>query len=118
MTQPALVEIVNRPVQRVEIPVPAATLFEVVGRRGETGPAGPAGPPGPPAEVVTGYQHTQDEPAAVWLIAHGLGFDPAGITVVSTDGFVMDGFGVQYLSAGATLRLSFDIGLAGVAYLS
>lgn len=60
----------------------------------------------------------QNVPSTVWLIDHGLGFDPAGIVVVDSDGYALDGFGVQYLIPGQTLRLSFDISVAGVAYLS
>jgi hypothetical protein len=60
----------------------------------------------------------QNVPSTVWLIEHGLGFDPAGITVVDADGFQLDGYAVQYLTPGQILRLSFDISVAGVAYLS
>jgi hypothetical protein len=60
----------------------------------------------------------QNVPSTVWIIEHRLGFDPAGILVVDADGFQLDGFGVQYLVPGQLLRLSFDISVAGVAYLS
>lgn len=64
------------------------------------------------------YFYTQSGPATVWTIQHDLGFDPAGVVVVDTDGFQRDGFGIQYMSVGQSLRLSFDIALAGTAYLS
>jgi collagen triple helix repeat protein len=86
------------------------------GPAGPTGSTGPAGPPGDPA--LGGYRHVQSTPATVWNVTHALGFDPAGLTVVSTDGDVMDGGAVQYLTPGQTLRLSFDISFAGFAYLS
>lgn len=69
--------------------------------------------------AATGYVHSQVTPATVWTpIEHNLGFDPAGIAVIDSDGYIRDGFGIQYLISGSTLRLSFDISLAGVAYLS
>ncbi len=60
----------------------------------------------------------QTTPSTVWVIDHFLGFDPAGVLVVDADGFALDGVGVQYLIPGQTLRLTFDIAFAGVAYLS
>jgi hypothetical protein len=75
--------------------------------------AGAAGPPG----TGSAFTHIQMVPATVWVITHELGYDPAGALVFS-DGYVMDDFGVQYLVPGLSLRLSFDISLAGVAYLS
>jgi hypothetical protein len=66
----------------------------------------------------TGYRHDQVVPATVWTISHGLGFDPAGLTVISDDGDTIDGAVVQYLTAGQSMRLSFDVSFAGSAYLS
>jgi len=77
---------------------------------------GATGPPG--ANAAAGYRHDQSTPATVWQITHGLGFDPAGLTVISDDGYTIDGGGVQYLTPGQSLRLSFDISIAGTAYLS
>lgn len=70
------------------------------------------------AGAAGGYRHQQSTPATVWQISHALGFDPAGLTVVSDTGDVMDGGVIQYLVSGQTLRLSFDISFAGTAYLS
>lgn len=64
------------------------------------------------------YKYTQSTPAAVWTITHALGFDPGGQTVIDTDGYVRDGFGVQVITTGQTLRLSFDVAVSGTAYLS
>lgn len=64
------------------------------------------------------YIHQQVGAAAVWQITHNLGYDPGGITVISSDGYVADGAGTQYLTAGISLRLTFDISIAGTAYLS
>lgn len=64
------------------------------------------------------YQHTQTTPATVWQINHALGFDPAGLTIISNTGATVDGAAVQYLTPGQSLRLSFDISIAGIAYLS
>lgn len=87
---------------------------------GPPGPIGPTGPQGPEGERGEGnaFTFTQSVPATVWTITHDLEYDPGGILVVSEDGFVMDGFGVQVLVPGVSLRLSFDISFAGVAYLS
>jgi hypothetical protein len=65
----------------------------------------------------TGYIHTQNTPGTVWVITHTLGYNPAGIVVLSS-GYQLDGFGIQYLQDGSSLRLSFDLSVSGVAYLS
>lgn len=90
------------------------TVLQIEG--GPTGPAGPAGPQGDPA--FSAYAWYQSFAATVWTIPHELGYDPAGVTVIDIDGYVLDGFGVQYLATGDTLRLSFDIPVSGTAYLS
>lgn len=64
------------------------------------------------------YKFTQTSAATVWTIVHNLGFDPAGATVYSSDGYQLDAFGVQVLTPGTSLRLSFDLAFAGTAYLS
>lgn len=84
------------------------TNWGLLAAKGAPGAAGAAG----------GYLHQQSTPASVWQISHALGFDPAGLTVVSDTGDVMDGGVIQYLVSGQTLRLSFDISFAGTAYLS
>lgn len=75
------------------------------------------GPPGPRGEG-NAFAFTQTVPGTVWTIEHDLGYNPGGVMVIDSDGFVRDGFGVQVLVPGVSLRLSFDISLAGVAYLS
>jgi hypothetical protein len=79
--------------------------------------------PGPglstgPTVTPGGFIFYQDSPAAVWQVDHELAFDPAGIAVFSSDGYLCTDYGVQYLVAGRIVRLSFDISIAGVAYLS
>jgi len=76
-------------------------------------PSGPRGPAG----AAGSYLYAQVEPATVWTIEHDLGYDPAGVVVIS-DGYQIDGFVTQYLIGGASLRISFDIPLAGTARLS
>lgn len=66
----------------------------------------------------TAYRHDQSTPGTVWQINHGLGYDPAGLTVISDTGDTIDDAVVQYLVAGQSMRLSFDISIAGSAYLS
>lgn len=107
----AVVEIRSpAPAQLVETITGTAVIVDI------TGASGPGS--GPAAPAARAARFDQAIPATVWTIEHGLGFDPAGLVVLSTDGFVLDGFGVQYLAAGASLRLSFDIAVSGVAYLS
>ncbi len=95
--------------------VPEVSLVEIV----TTGPQGPPGDSGSGGSGgVTAYTFTQAGPAAVWVITHGLGYDPAGVVVTSSDGYMLDGFGIQYLTPGQSLRLSFDLAFAGTARLS
>lgn len=121
-------------VEVVEITAPTSAVVEISGgtglvevsaavavltalpAAGSGGVVEVAGAPGPGGSG-TAYTHTQTVPATVWTITHELGYDPAGVLVLS-DGYLMDDFGVQYLVPGTSLRLSFDISLAGVAYLS
>ncbi len=87
----------------VQISAPIAVLQEIVGATDF---------------LRQGHQFTQDTPATVWTVIHDLGFDPAGITVIDADGYHLDGFGIQYLESGKSLRLSFDLAYSGVVYLS
>jgi hypothetical protein len=99
-------------------PTITALDIEVPGPAGPPGAPGPTGATGPAGPSGVGYTHTQSTPGTVWVINHELGFNPAGIVVTSVDGFMLDGFGVQYLTTGESLRLSFDLSVAGVAQLS
>lgn len=72
----------------------------------------------PGSGASSGYRHDQVTPASVWQITHALGYDPGGLTVVSDAGDTIDDAIVQYLIPGQSLRLAFDISLAGSAYLS
>jgi hypothetical protein len=101
----------------VEITQPLTEIVEIVGVSQVlydiTGP-----PVGTGSTGAFAFQHIQDTAATVWTMTHSLGWNPAGIVVISDDGYVLDGFGVQYLMPNMSLRLSFDISVAGVAYLS
>lgn len=79
------------------------------------GERGPQGPPGPMSGT---YVHVQTIPASVWTIQHGLGYDPGGVTVITSDGFLATEWALQYLQSGQSLRLSFDLAIAGSAALS
>lgn len=61
------------------------------------------------------YEHTQATPAAVWTIAHSLGYFPV-VKAVDATGKEMEGV-VQYQDNGH-LSVSFAKPLAGKAYLS
>jgi len=106
-----VIDIQGDPTAIVEIPTDPMVVFDITPLPGTVTPSDPD-------TGVHAYAHTQALNATVWTITHNLAFDPAGIVVVSADGYVLDGFGVQYLSTGVSLRLSFDIAVRGVAYLS
>lgn len=91
------------------------TVGVVVPISGIPGPSGPPGPPGPSGGT---YTHTQTIPAAVWTIEHNLGYDPGGVVVILSDGYFATGWALQYLQAGQSLRLSFDLAITGSAVLS
>lgn len=62
------------------------------------------------------YSHTQDTPSTVWLIGHGMGFEPAGIVVrdFSNNTYHPD---VEYVDL-FTVRLTFGDSVRGTAHLS
>lgn len=74
---------------------------------------------GTPVDLVTnqelGYVHIQAVPLAVWTITHNLGFMP-NITVVDSFERVVEG-SYEYLNED-TVKLTFDGGFSGKAYLS
>lgn len=78
---------------------------------------GPKGDKGDPATAAY-YVHHQIVPMTVWTINHGLTIDPTGIVIISDDGYLLDGWGIQYMAPGQTLRITFDIPCAGTARLS
>lgn len=45
---------------------------------------GPQGPPGPPS--TSAYRHTQATPSTLWVVEHGLGYQPGGINVTNPSG--------------------------------
>ncbi|MCK6490704.1 MAG: hypothetical protein L6R48_20835 [Planctomycetes bacterium] len=63
-----------------------------------------------------GYQHHQDTPAQLWVIAHGLGFRPAGVQVTDDAGAPVEGV-VTHPDA-LTTHIHFDLPLSGTADLS
>lgn len=67
---------------------------------------------------ASGYQHVQSVAGTVWNITHNLGYDPGGLTVITDDGDTIEDAVRQYINPGVSLRLSFDLSIAGTAYLS
>jgi hypothetical protein len=63
------------------------------------------------------YRHTQGIAATVWLITHGLGYDPAGIHVVDHLGTIHHP-AVSYPTANTTIRFDFLASTRGTADLS
>lgn len=90
-------------VQYLVIPAPA------------TGAKGEKGDPGSPVGAVS-YEHTQNIPNMNWVIQHGLGYRPAGVKVYDTDDVEMEGL-VVFQSENVMI-LTFDVAVAGTAYIS
>lgn len=93
------------------------TIVDVVGVA-EAGPQGATGPPGPPG--FGAYTHSQGVPAAVWTIAHNLGFRP-NVDVFDSAGSPAEGT-VSHVDDN-NLTITFTSGgspasFGGVAYLS
>lgn len=78
------------------------------------GPPGPAGQNGVDGGNLT-YTFAFPAPLAVWLVAHDLGRFPS-VTVLDTAGDQVLG-DLSYLDAN-TLRVTFGLPMAGVAYLN
>lgn len=66
--------------------------------------------------AVTGYQHEQITPAAVWTINHKLGFKPGGVQVTDSGGNDWVGE-VDHLDAN-NLTVTFTAPFAGTAFIS
>lgn len=110
---------------RVELPdattvmqVAAEELFVQLEQReviavADLGLAGATGPPGPSGQS---YTHDQSVPAAVWAIAHGLGFRPGGVRVEDTLG--REVVGVVAHPSLNVMTVTFNAAFSGVAYVS
>lgn len=66
--------------------------------------------------ITLSYRHEQIDPATVWLITHGLAFDPAGVEVFDHVG-ARHYPTVSYPAAGQ-VRLDFLTPIRGIARLS
>lgn len=62
------------------------------------------------------YRHRQDAASSVWIIAHGLGFRPAGVQVTDTEDDDVEGV-VTHPDLNTT-HIHFDVPVAGIADLS
>ena len=78
-------------------------------------PSGGGGGPAPPPPQL-GYRHHQEVAAATWLIAHGLGFRPAGVQVTDSDGDPVEGVVIH--PDLNTTQLTFLVPVSGIADLS
>ena len=92
------------------------------GQTGKPGPPGPPGndstvpgPPGPPGPHGGSFVYAQASPEDVWVIEHGLGYNP-NVTVVNSAGDEVVG-DVKY-NSGDVVTLTFSGGFSGTAYLS
>ena len=84
--------------------------------QGISGPPGPPGPQGPPGDgAASSYTHVQSTPDDIWVIDHGLGFNPS-VTVVDSGGAQVEG-DVRYVSV-VQVTITFSAGFSGKAYLS
>lgn len=80
------------------------------------GPAGPAGPQGAPGPAGGTFIFAQAVPSKIWTINHNLGFDPAGIRIVTSSGSELEG-AITYTSPNQVV-VTFSTEFAGTAYLS
>lgn len=71
---------------------------------------------GPGSAPRLAHRHQQALPAAVWTIAHGLGFRPAGVQVTDPSGTPVEGV-VSHPDL-LTTHITFGAPLAGTADLS
>lgn len=95
----------------------SATYAFTARRRAATSGPIPA-PPGGGEEVFGefAFEYTQSTPSTVWTIEHGLGYHPAGIQVVDSNGDIHHPV-IVYLDEN-TVRLTLAIPVTGTAYLS
>lgn len=61
--------------------------------------------------------HSQTFSADVWHVAHGLGYDPV-VDVVSSDGYRVLGFGLEYAVDRMSLNVSFSLAITGRVLLA
>jgi len=80
------------------------------------GGGGVAGGGGGTAPPRLSYRHRQDAASSVWIIAHGLGFRPAGVQVTDSTGDGVEGT-VSHPDLNTT-HLHFDVPVAGIVDLS
>lgn len=64
------------------------------------------------------WTHAQVLPALLWQVNHGLGFDPAGVTVVDGDGVMLEPERITHPIPGATTEIVFGLPVYGTARLS
>lgn len=76
----------------------------------------PSPTPDPPPATSQSYRWVQASPAKVWTIVHNLGFYPAGVSCVDSDGVRLVGDS-SYPDIN-TVRIEFGSPRSGVAYLS
>lgn len=86
------------------------------GATGATGPQGPKGDKGDTGETPTiAYTHNQGSVSSLWVINHGLSFQPS-VQVVDSAGTTIEGV-VNYNSS-TQLQVEFSVAVSGTAYLS
>jgi hypothetical protein len=94
----------------------AASVGQVLAKQGDgqwrpTTISDGGGPGGPLSHL-----HTQDSPSTVWLITHGLPFNPSGVEV--RDHVGEPHYPVVSWPDGLTVRLDFTTSVRGTARLS
>lgn len=85
--------------------------------RVQTWPTSQSGPIMPPNPSPFAYRHTQATAATIWTIVHNLGWYPGGIQVEGPSGETITAYEVSHPDIN-TVRLTFNIPMSGVAYLS
>lgn len=91
-------------------------MTEIIKVQGPQGPQGPAGPSGEQGLSGGSFTWAQSTPSATWIIAHSLGYRPAGVRVIDSAGNDVEG-AVSYPDAN-TVVITFGGPFSGTAYLS
>jgi hypothetical protein len=99
---------------RAELGVPGGTA--TLGLDGKV-PAGQLPPAGGGGFIALGFLYSVNDPTTVAIITHELGFDPAGVEALHTNGDTHHPL-LTYTTPGAEVRLDFPSDFTGVVRLS
>jgi hypothetical protein len=110
---------IDRDTDDVVVAEPQATVVVDLALAGPPGPPGPAGPQGPPGDSSTAlaYVHTQNTPAQLIQVIHGLAYEPAGVLCKEQDGTVAEPASISYPLSGV-VEVTFGFSFSGTVRVS